>query len=88
MPLLQDSSTAKSLAFSPEVNTRCITLEGDDFNPGGTLTGGSRNRSSSVLARVHELAAAEAELETHQAALQQAESTLRAMAAAAKEHHK
>ena len=30
---------AKSLAFSQEVRTRCITLQGDDFNPSGTLTG-------------------------------------------------
>ena len=36
---LQDSSTAKALAFHKEVRTRCITLEGDDFNPGGLLTG-------------------------------------------------
>ena len=36
---LQDSSTAKTLAFHKEVRTRCITLEGDDFNPGGLLTG-------------------------------------------------
>ncbi len=45
--LVQDAGTAKKLAFSREVNTRCITLEGDDFNPGGTLTGGSRNKGSS-----------------------------------------
>lgn len=37
--LVQDTSTAKTLAFNKEVRTRCITLEGDDFNPGGTLTG-------------------------------------------------
>jgi chromosome segregation ATPase len=37
--ILQDSSTAKALAFHKEVRTRCITLEGDDFNPGGLLTG-------------------------------------------------
>ena len=36
---LQDSATAKSLAFNKEVRTRCVTLEGDDFNPSGTLTG-------------------------------------------------
>lgn len=35
----QDSSTAKALAFHKEVRTRCITLEGDDVNPGGLLTG-------------------------------------------------
>jgi structural maintenance of chromosome 2 len=36
---LQDTGTAKKLAFAREVNTRCITLEGDDFNPSGLLTG-------------------------------------------------
>lgn len=36
---VQDAATAKSLAFHKEVHTRCVTLEGDDFNPSGTLTG-------------------------------------------------
>ena len=36
---MQDSATAKKLAFHKDVHTRCITLEGDDFNPGGLLTG-------------------------------------------------
>lgn len=36
---LQDAGTAKSLAFNKDVRTRCVTLDGDDFNPGGTLTG-------------------------------------------------
>ena len=36
---LQDSATAKTLAFNKEVRTRCVTLEGDDFNPSGILTG-------------------------------------------------
>jgi chromosome segregation ATPase len=35
----QDTGTAKKLAFSREVNARCVTLEGDDFNPSGLLTG-------------------------------------------------
>lgn len=43
----KDAATAKKLAFMREVNTRCITLDGDDFNPSGTLTGGSRNKSGS-----------------------------------------
>ncbi len=42
---LQDSATAKSLAFNKEVRTRCVTLEGDDFNPSGTLTGMSLSAS-------------------------------------------
>ena len=36
---VQDSATAKALAFHKEVRTRCVTLDGDDFNPGGLLTG-------------------------------------------------
>ena len=36
---LQDAAAAKTLAFHRDVRTRCITLEGDDFNPSGTLTG-------------------------------------------------
>lgn len=51
VPPQQDAGTAKKLAFAREVSTRCITLEGDDFNPGGTLTGGSRNKGNSVLVR-------------------------------------
>lgn len=84
----KDAGTAKKLAFSRDVNTRCITLDGDDFNPGGTLTGGSRNKGGSVLARLHALADAEAELAAHQATLAQAEAALKAMAASAKDFKK
>lgn len=84
--VLQDSGTAKKLAFAREVNTRCITLEGDDFNPGGTLTGGSRNKGGSVLARLHELAEAEAQLAAAQGRLAQAQAALQGMSAAAQQH--
>ncbi|KAK9836025.1 hypothetical protein WJX81_006911 [Elliptochloris bilobata] len=84
----QDASTAKALAFAREVKTRCVTLDGDDFNPSGTLTGGSRNKGTSVLARLHALAEAEAELAAHAAALQGAEAQLQARARAADEHRR
>ncbi len=35
----QDQGTAKKLAFHKDVHARCVTLEGDDFNPSGLLTG-------------------------------------------------
>jgi structural maintenance of chromosome 2 len=87
-PEPQDAATAKKLAFAREVNTRCITLEGDDFNPGGTLTGGSRNRGASILARLHELAAAEEQLSAAQAAHARAAGALQATAAAAAQYKK
>ncbi|BDA47769.1 Structural maintenance of chromosomes protein 2 [Coccomyxa sp. Obi] len=84
----KDAATAKSLAFHKEVHTRCVTLEGDDFNPSGTLTGGSRSTGASLLTRLHELALAEEELAGHSETLAAAESRLKDMAAAAKEHSK
>lgn len=46
---VQDTGTAKKLAFSREVNSRCITLEGDDFNPLGLLTGAGAATPWTVL---------------------------------------
>ncbi|DBA81803.1 hypothetical protein WJX77_004664 [Trebouxia sp. C0004] len=84
----KDSSTAKALAFHKEVRTRCITLEGDDFNPGGLLTGGSRNSTVSILTRLHALAEAEQQLADHSTALQKAQAALQSMAAAAALHNR
>ena len=70
------------------MSTRCITLDGDDFNPGGTLTGGSRAKGGSVLTRLHELAEAEAALGGAQAALDGAQAALKGMAAAGQQHKK
>lgn len=76
----QDSGTAKKLAFAREVAQRCITLEGDDFNPGGLLTGGSRGSGRSLLLQLHELLEAEQRLAHHQAALARIEGQLRELA--------
>jgi chromosome segregation ATPase len=37
------------------VNCRTVTLSGDDFNPRGVLTGGSRNQKASVLQALHDV---------------------------------
>jgi chromosome segregation ATPase len=44
-----DAATAKKLAFAREVERRCVTLEGDDFNPKGLLTGGARQQARGGL---------------------------------------
>eukprot|EP00898_Chlorokybus_atmophyticus_P005912 jgi/Chlat1/6321/Chrsp44S05888 len=51
----KDSATAEKVAFNKDVLTPCVTLEGDIFNPQGTLTGGSRSQSASLLLKLHEL---------------------------------
>ena len=37
------------------VNCRTVTLSGEDFNPRGILTGGSRNQKASVLQALHDV---------------------------------
>ena len=55
----KDASTARAVAFDKNVFTNCVTVEGDLLNPSGLLTGGSRNNSHSVLAKLHALHEAE-----------------------------
>ncbi|GLC36640.1 hypothetical protein PLESTB_000125000 [Pleodorina starrii] len=86
--ICQDGGTAKRLAFSREVNMRCVSLEGDDFNPAGTLTGGSRGNRQCLLAKLAELRAAQASLAQHTSELSEIERQLGAMEAAAREHAK
>lgn len=76
-----DAEAAKALAFAPDpaARARAVTRQGDDFNPGGTLTGGSRpSGNASVLSRLHALGQAEAN------AREAAEAAARARAAAEK----
>lgn len=47
--ICKDSETAKKVTFHPDIRTRSITLEGDVYDPEGTLSGGSRNFSNSLL---------------------------------------
>lgn len=50
-----EMSHAKKVTFDPKVRTRTVTLAGDTFDPSGTLTGGSRSSSSSVLRKLADL---------------------------------
>merc|ERR1712080_182894 len=46
---------AKRVAFDPAVHTKTITMDGDVFDPAGTLSGGARSQQASVLERLQEL---------------------------------
>jgi chromosome segregation ATPase len=40
---------------NPRVNCRTVTLSGEDYNPRGVLTGGSRNTKASVLQALYNM---------------------------------
>ena len=60
-----DAESAKLVTFSPQVGgVRSVTLEGDVYDPSGTLSGGSAPSGSGTLVKVQELLEAERKLES------------------------
>lgn len=50
-----DAETAKKVTFDPAVRMKSVTLEGDVYDPSGTLSGGSSPNSSGVLVTLQKL---------------------------------
>jgi len=44
-----DMDAAKRVTFDERINKKSVTLDGDSFDPAGTLTGGNTSVSSSAL---------------------------------------
>jgi len=51
----KDMETAKKIAFHEKIMKKCVTLEGDLFDPVGTLSGGAPAKSGSVILKLEEL---------------------------------
>ncbi|XP_075982639.1 structural maintenance of chromosomes 2 [Anticarsia gemmatalis] len=65
----RDLDTAKRVTFHPSIRRRCVTLDGDVFDPSGTLSGGARLKGGSVLVQLQELKKVEQDLATGEAQL-------------------
>lgn len=50
-----DEQTAKAVTFHKDIRMRSVTLQGDVYNPSGTLEGGSAPSSSQVLLKAQQL---------------------------------
>lgn len=68
-----DAAAAKAVTFNKSVGVKCVTLEGDVYDPSGTLTGGSAIASAGILVRAQELNRAESELRAAVAVLNELE---------------
>ena len=60
-----DQRSAKEVTFNPSIRSRSVTLEGDLFDPAGTLTGGARKQSGSLLTGLRKLNTKKNELNDH-----------------------
>ncbi|XP_060093143.1 structural maintenance of chromosomes protein 2 [Heteronotia binoei] len=67
---------AKKVSFDKKIMTKTVTLGGDTFDPQGTLTGGARSQSASVLCKLQEVRDAQEQLEAREAELQFIEKEL------------
>lgn len=82
----KDSKSAREVTFNKDIRTKCVTLEGDVFQPSGTLSGGSRPQTASVLERLQALAEAKKELDVHQKQLARIEEQLAEVQSTASEY--
>jgi structural maintenance of chromosome 2 len=64
-----DASTAKKVTFDPSVRLKSVTVEGDVYDPSGTLSGGSAAQGNGVLLKLQKLNVITQELEKEQAKL-------------------
>ncbi|KAF8803977.1 condensin complex subunit SMC2 [Phlegmacium glaucopus] len=60
--ICDDAETAKLVTFADAVRTRSVTLDGDIYDPSGTLSGGSAPNSTRILIQVQELLEIESKL--------------------------
>lgn len=52
--ICSSTEIAKRIAFDMKVRRKCVNLEGDVFDPAGTLTGGYQNMNASTLSKYND----------------------------------
>ena len=72
----EDAETAKRVTFDPAVRMKSVTLEGDVYDPSGTLSGGSSPNSSGVLVTLQKLNEITKELDAREAELNDLQATM------------
>lgn len=60
--ICDDAESAKLVTFAPQVGAKSVTLDGDVYDPSGTLSGGSAPSSNGVLVKVQEILEVEGRL--------------------------
>lgn len=72
----EDADTAKRVTFDPSVRLKSVTLEGDVYDPSGTLSGGSSPNSSGVLVTLQKLNEMNIQLSKHEVELSELQALM------------
>ncbi|WWC72293.1 uncharacterized protein I206_106255 [Kwoniella pini CBS 10737] len=67
--ICSDKQSAQAVTFNKNIGVKSVTLEGDVYDPSGTLSGGSAPSSQGILIKVQELRSIEREINEHKKAL-------------------
>ncbi|RKP36135.1 RecF/RecN/SMC N terminal domain-containing protein [Dimargaris cristalligena] len=80
----RDAATAEKVTFHKDVRLKSVTLDGDVYDPAGTLQGGSKPNSSGLLIKLQTLHDLKRQIKAHETTLadinrqlQEAQSTIR-----------
>ena len=69
-----DPETAKKVTFDRNIGLRSVTVDGDVYDPSGTLSGGSKTASEDILIKVQHLIEAELNLADAKTRLREADA--------------
>jgi structural maintenance of chromosome 2 len=72
----KDKESAKAVTFNKSIGVKSVTLEGDVYDPSGTLSGGAAPSGSGVLVKVQELRSIEKQIAAHKKELDAASREL------------
>ncbi|XP_011261694.2 structural maintenance of chromosomes protein 2 [Camponotus floridanus] len=84
--ICKDMETAQKIAFHERIMKKCVTLEGDLFDPAGTLSGGAPAKSGSILLKLEELKEIQNEFNKKKRLLRDVETALSNIASTANKH--
>ncbi|KAK4685777.1 structural maintenance of chromosome 2, partial [Tremellales sp. Uapishka_1] len=71
MLICNDKESAQKVTFDKSIGVKSVTLDGDVYDPSGTLSGGAAPNSSGILVKVQELKAIERDIAGHKQMLDQ-----------------
>lgn len=65
--ICNDKQAAQAVTFNRNIGVKSVTLEGDVYDPSGTLSGGAAPNSSGILVKIQELKEIETEIQRNRA---------------------
>lgn len=86
--ICDDAQTAKDVTFNKSISMKSVTLDGDVYDPHGTLSGGSKPNSSGILVKVQELNNVKQDIVYHKKELEMLEHELESAQKSISEYRK